>query len=143
MQIPFPVEVPYRVRPDLRRLSGPYCVTDANRHAYLAAKRDAIERAQPAPLCFACDDLPGLAAALRASAALLGVTVAGGADRAALPADSAATLEAEAHALALAMQEDYVLLRAGPGGVVAELLHVCFPSGWAPRGKLGLSLAEV
>jgi hypothetical protein len=41
-------------------------------------------------------------------------------------------------ALALACQEDIVIMRAaeqGPGG--AEALHVCFPSGWDPREKAG------
>lgn len=41
-------------------------------------------------------------------------------------------------ALALACQEDIVIMRAaeqGPGD--AEALHVCFPSGWDPRDKAG------
>ena len=43
-----------------------------------------------------------------------------------------------ADALALACQEDIVIMRGGDDGRdVAESLQVCFPSGWDPREKLG------
>ena len=43
-----------------------------------------------------------------------------------------------ADALALAAQEDIVVMRGGGDGPdAAELLQVCFPSGWDPSEKLG------
>ena len=47
-------------------------------------------------------------------------------------------------ALALACQEDIVIMRAttqGPGD--AEALHVCFPSGWDPREKAGRNFRAI
>jgi hypothetical protein len=46
---------------------------------------------------------------------------------------------------ALLMQEDHAVVRAGeaPGGDAVESLHVCFPSHWDPREKLGDHFAGV
>jgi hypothetical protein len=47
-------------------------------------------------------------------------------------------------AVALACQEDIVIMRGTPGGDdVAEALHVCFPSGWDPREKVGTGFAAI
>jgi hypothetical protein len=47
-------------------------------------------------------------------------------------------------ALALACQEDIVIMRGTPGGMDdAEALHVCFPSGWDPREKVGAGFAAI
>lgn len=47
-------------------------------------------------------------------------------------------------ALALTVQEDLVVLREHPEGHhSAEALSVCFPSGWAPREKLGRDFAFI
>jgi len=60
-------------------------------------------------------------------------------------------LERLADALALAVQEDLVIVRAdapgagpeaGPAGH-AELLHVCFPSGWDPASRAGADFAAL
>lgn len=55
-----------------------------------------------------------------------------------------------AHAIGLAMQEDWVVMRNRSGfdptlpqGSRAEWLHVCFPSGWSPADKVGRPLAEI
>jgi hypothetical protein len=49
------------------------------------------------------------------------------------------------HALALAIQEDVVIVEApAPGAPVrATLLHVCWPSGWDPAAKAGLDFAAI
>jgi hypothetical protein len=47
-------------------------------------------------------------------------------------------------ALALACQEDIVIMRGVPDGIdIAEALHVCFPSGWDPREKAGTNFATI
>ena len=47
-------------------------------------------------------------------------------------------------ALALACQEDLVIMRGVPDGIdIAEALHVCFPSGWDPRDKVGTGFARI
>lgn len=47
--------------------------------------------------------------------------------------------------LALACQEDLVIVRGGDGDAedAAEALHVCFPSGWDPREKVGRTFAAI
>jgi hypothetical protein len=49
------------------------------------------------------------------------------------------------HALALALQEDVAWVEAeAPGAPVrAAMLHVCWPSGWAPAAKVGLDFAAI
>lgn len=49
-----------------------------------------------------------------------------------------------ADALALACQEDVVIMRGMPNGQdVAELLQVCFPSGWDPLEKAGTGFFRI
>ena len=48
-------------------------------------------------------------------------------------------------AIALAIEEDYVLFQ-GPSGEdedCAKLLHVCLPSGWSARDKVGLNFGAI
>jgi hypothetical protein len=49
------------------------------------------------------------------------------------------------HALGLALQEDLAWMEGdAPGGAARPvMLHVCFPSGWAPERKIGLDFAAV
>ena len=48
-------------------------------------------------------------------------------------------------ALAFAMQEDYVIMHQPDGQTpaYAELLQVCFPSYWSPKGRAGETFAEI
>lgn len=68
---------------------------------------------------------------------------------AALGARAASWLEKQsgllrlADALALAVQEDYVVLRGEAAAHASELLHVCFPSHWRPTENAGLSFAQI
>jgi len=49
-----------------------------------------------------------------------------------------------ADAIALACQEDIVIMRGAPDGPdVAESLQVCFPSGWDPRDKIGTGFRAI
>ncbi|MFM9107774.1 MAG: heme-dependent oxidative N-demethylase subunit alpha family protein [Chloroflexota bacterium] len=49
-----------------------------------------------------------------------------------------------ADAIALACQEEIVIMRAAPGCPdVAESLQVCFPSGWDPRDKIGTGFRAI
>jgi len=59
-------------------------------------------------------------------------------------------LPAEADALALGLQEDFVILHDEPEGEAGErsamrtrFLSVCFPSNWAPAEKIGLDFAAI
>lgn len=48
------------------------------------------------------------------------------------------------HALGLALQDDWALMRLDAQGAArAELLHVCFPSGWDPASKAGLDFLSI
>ncbi len=45
--------------------------------------------------------------------------------------------------VALAMQEDFVILKQEADALRTEYLSVCFPSRWDPREKLGLDFAAI
>lgn len=206
VSVPFPVEVPYRPRPDLRKASGPFFAPDAAWPRYLADKLHLLHsvpervrvpdpEARPIELL----DATRVAAAAVAREAPhevrrqgdgwhfprlgLSVRVEGDTVRAERSADAptieqaaaeAAGVEAEEHegvvtpltlallrdailahlenvpghlrladVLALALQEDLALVRPGPDGGRAELLHVCFPSHWDPAERAGATLAEL
>lgn len=51
-------------------------------------------------------------------------------------------VERLADALALAVQEDLVLMAGPPDEDRAQLLHVCFPSHWNPAARAGASFAQ-
>lgn len=51
-------------------------------------------------------------------------------------------LERLADSIALAVQEDYVVIAGPPGSDRSELLHVCLPSHWNPGDRRGASFAE-
>lgn len=52
-------------------------------------------------------------------------------------------VERLADALALAVQEDLVLMAGPPAGDTAQLLHVCFPSHWNPAERAAASFAQL
>jgi hypothetical protein len=54
-----------------------------------------------------------------------------------------APTERLADALALALQEDLVLMAGPPGDDHARLFHVCFPSHWDPAARRGASFAQL
>lgn len=205
-RVPFPVEAPYRTRPDLRKASQPYFAPDAGWPRYLSDKlhllRSVPERvrvvdpqATPEALRAAADaaahavaqaapsevrregegwrfprlglralDVPdGVHAEAAEEAVSLERAAAEAADfdpdedsgvvtplTLALLRDAilAHLQDVPGHLrladlLALALQEDLVVLRSGPDGDRAELLHVCFPSHWDPAERAGATLAEL
>lgn len=151
--VPFPVSTPYRIRSDVAPLEGPITVRDEHAAAYADAKRELLGRvparcrvvaaeADPAGVAAALMRFAGVAAREQGSDALAELENAG---RAQGPVAHGAgdegwtrdDVEELADAVALAVQEDVVVMREDLG---AELLHVCFPSHWDPSRHAGSSL---
>jgi dimethylamine monooxygenase subunit A len=135
--MPWPISAPFRMRPGLSRLATsdpeaatpPLFVRDAQAAAYAAGKR-AVLQAQPRRAPVGEADPAALAAIAQAYAAQTGVSLA-----------------PEAEALALGLQEDFVVLHDGveDGGhtMRTRFLSVCFPSNWNPAEKLGMDFAAI
>jgi hypothetical protein len=168
--VPFPVDVPYRMRTDLTRLDGSPFLEGPDADRLRTAKLDALrfrpERVRAldprrSPAAIAADvaaTLPTLAR-LRPDV----VRPAGASEAAAVddPAgqrawafprlgDEALGIVADApwptrlaDALALSLPEDLVWMHDDGEGGRAALLHVCFPSHWPPDERGGAGLAEL
>lgn len=161
----FPVAPAYRVRPDLKRLEPGegHFRHDAAYPDFVRAKLARLARPERCRVL-----APGLAPeALRPALEEVAARLAeerpdalhrdGDACRLPLLAALEPALAERAHAhlaalppalrladaLALAVQEDLVLLRGPPGEDRAELLHVCLPSHWSPGARAGASFAEL
>ncbi len=171
VQAPFPVTAPYRVVPAPRPLAAPPSVVLDD--AWPAALARRLERLDTDPagvlvpstttgsdrlhaaVRAAWDLLPLPRDGARVDIPLLGVRVDladGWADRTGPTRTPAATERLLAsnglHLLVtgwlLACSDDLVVLRRdGAGVLAAELLAVCFPSGWPPRLRAGASLLEL
>lgn len=138
-RMPWPVQSPFRMRPGLSRLGPdheqavhvpaaaavPLFLRDALAPEYAAHKADALAshrlqtqvgQAEPAVLQAIAD----------AYAAQTGVLLPPAAD-----------------ALALGLQEDFVVLHDEPDGFRTRFLSVCFPSNWSPSEKLGLDFTAI
>lgn len=126
-QIPWTVSTPFRMQPGLQRLAAtpPLFLRDALAGAYADSKRELL-RERPRQALLGETDPAVLQAIARAYAAQTGVQ---------LPAD--------AEALALGMQEDFVVLHDEHDGMRTRLLAVCFPSSWDPAEKHGLDFAAI
>jgi hypothetical protein len=149
----FPVSAPYRVSSDLSKLEGRAIATDEHFEKYFNAKLSILQHRPDALLlpekvlgasvwqeiwqCLGLDQAT--------SSKVLGLLPPEHGDRATnetgLRADGLAAMQVEsAQRLSLALQEDWVLV--SPHGRF-EAGSVCFPSGWAPSEKFGLTLAEI
>lgn len=138
-RMPWPVQAPFRMRPGLSRLAPdqergvhepaaagvPLFLRDALAPVYAVHKAEAlvahrvqtqVGQAEPAVLQAVAD----------AYAAQTGVHPA-----------------AQADALALGLQEDFVVLHDEPDGFRTRFLSVCFPSNWSPAEKLGLDFTAI
>lgn len=132
-EMPWPVLSPFRMRPGLARLDAATApllfLRDALAPVYAAHKRAAL-RDQRAIAQVGAADPAVLAAIADAYAAQTGVR-----------------LSPDADALALDMQEDFVILHDEPGEAGPDLrtrfLSVCFPSNWSPAEKLGLDFSAI
>jgi hypothetical protein len=138
--VPFPVEAPYRVKSDLVKLvpnlHGPVVFFDQNRAQYAAQKQVVITSADAVgkPV-FQC--MPHLSPTLVAQTVAEVSSVLG--------IDEAGEAFTSPDALALYLQDDWVVMGDGGGSSsnVCQMLHVCFPSGWRPEEKLGLSMRQI
>lgn len=136
--MPWPVSTPFRMRPNLERLTAGEGglllrdeLADAHREARVRLLASAPARVQvgaphqgvleaidalhrrydPSPLARRC------------------------------PEGAGATVTAES--VALGMQEDFVILRRDTDALRTEFLSVAFPSRWDPREKLGQDFAAI
>lgn len=143
---PFPVEAPYRAKPDLAKLENqPVLIEDRQWHDWIRDK----ERMQAADDLLLIDlrlpqhtliELIGAIKSFFQEYAPHGPIDESGA----FPwlgglrvEDSPLFLEA----LSLSIQEDFAVMVDTDGtGLSAAVLSVCFPSGWDPREKLGCSM---
>lgn len=168
--MPFPVVVPYRMRSDLTPLRGAPFLDGPDAARMLRAKRDAL-RVRPervrgrdpfrSPAEAAADvaaTVPRLAelrpdvvrpAAVDAEGAVLDPS---GARAWSFPRLDAETLACIGEmppetrlvdALAASLPEDLVWMRDDSAAGRASMLHVAFPSHWAPNERGGASLAEL
>lgn len=139
-ELPWAVNSPFRMRPGLSRLSAHpgvpgdashgtqptrLFVRDAQADTYAAHKREALERLRARAQVGEADPAV-LAAVAEAYAAQTGLRLAPDAD-----------------ALALGLQEDFVILHDEDTGFRARFLSVCFPSNWSPADKLGLDFSAI
>jgi len=119
--MPWPVQAPFRMRPNLEKLDpvAPALIVRDELAPVYRREREAVlacarERAQV-----------GKAATIVTDAI-------------------AALLDVPARAdVALALQEDFVILKHEGDSLRTEYLSVCFPSRWDPREKLGLDFAAI
>jgi hypothetical protein len=127
--VPFPVEVPFAMRPNLRLLreGEPIVVRDSDFQTYIEEKRRCYE-----PVLGRSADMVLLQRAVAALQA----------------ADSLLTLSREPgdmiRELTMSLQEDWVLLSPNQEGrLSAQILSVHFPSGWDPREKAGMTFSQL
>ena len=138
--VPWAVSSPFRMRPGLARLAAgghapaelpTLFVRDALASAYAGHKRAALQ-AHRARCQIGQADPAVLQAIADAYQAQTGVGLAPGAD-----------------ALALGLQEDFVILHdetdgeTGARTLRTRFLSVCFPSNWSPAEKHGLDFAAI
>lgn len=152
--MPFPVTPEYRIRADVTPLDGPHTIRDRQAESYALAKHDRLERAPELHRALAARaDTHGVRRALvrfaeiaageqrlmRDLAEMIGPPPREAGDRD-QGTPSRGDVLAYADRLALSLQEDFVVMRAGLG---AELLHVCFPSHWDPGAHAGSHLSAL
>lgn len=148
-EVPFPVETPFVVRPDLTKLNGgSILVEDEQWHAWMNRKRAAIVAGE-LPLLdehVAQDQWQSLT---RSISQVLAELVPNG------PIDAHGRFiwlgnpridhpQEFFCALSLSLQEDFALMVPdAEGRLLARALSVAFPSGWNPRHKLGMPLMSI
>jgi hypothetical protein len=127
--IPFPVEVPYAMRPHMQPWSPeqPLLSTDGDFDRYIQEKKK---------LC-------GFIYGNNVTAGLL--TSAVQALKRYVPD---LTVDAHSnnpvHDLTMSLQEDFVIWAPNDAGdLSAQVLSVCFPSGWAPEEKVNMTFQEI
>lgn len=129
LALPFPVETPFAMRPNLRpwQQGDPITIRDLEFERYIAHKK--------ADYCPVFADSPDLGLLERAVALLQaydpGCAVCEGSDDL-------------VRALTMSLQEDWVLMAPNSHGELsAQILSVHCPSGWDPREKAGMAFAQL
>jgi dimethylamine monooxygenase subunit A len=150
VNIPFPVESTHEVRPDLKKLSldefSPLpIVRDSLAADYLAAKLACLSRPELNAATFFAESLAPNESLVSEAATQMGLSN----DSMQLDGAALAWLNQQPaqwqawHRMALAVQEDLILMQHNGSAFFPAWLHVCAPSGWDPGAKSGLDLAQV
>ncbi len=142
-RMPWPVNAPFRMRPGLARLANPHSSAAGPVSQFL---RDDLAPAYAAHKAHVLAAQRTLAQVGKADEPVL-QAIAG-----AYAAQTGEALAPEPDALALGMQEDFVVLHDEPerdgaglesGTMRTRFLSVCFPSNWNPAHKLGLDFTAI
>ncbi len=146
---PFPVEVPYQVRPDLQKLGDrPLVIVDDQWSSWVAQKRHQI-RAGTLPLVGAAMSAEALSHVTGLLSRWFWEQVPNGPLR---PDGSFGWIGGVKPrsdieflvGLTLSLQEDFaVMIPDADGSLRAQILSVYFASGWSPKEKLGQSMAAI
>ena len=145
-EIPFPIEAPFVMRADLSklgssihgRIESDHFRLDSDFLTYQKQKFELLKSRAERCRCLQTNDPNGLRIALERTRDLFASEY----PKFVPNIPESATLEEFADAVALCMQEDFVIVQ-NLLEARAELIHVCFPSRWDPREKIGQSFAEV
>jgi len=153
--MPWPVTTPFRMRPNLEKLDpvAPALLLQDELAAVYQRERERViathrERAMVGNANEAALDAILCLAASPAARERVGVRAADGTQQDGsashlTPHPSPLPQGERGKNVALAIQEDFVILKHHEGALRTEYLSVCFPSRWDPREKLGLDFAAI
>jgi dimethylamine monooxygenase subunit A len=149
--MPWPVATPFRMRPNLEKLdsAAPALLLRDGLADVYRRERELVIAAHPERALVGSANEAALNAILGlAPSPLAGEgwgEGAGGSARQVPPAIHTPPLPPgeRGQDIALAIQEDFVILKQNEDTLRTEYLSVCFPSRWDPREKLGLDFAAI
>ncbi len=155
IEMPWPVTAPFRMRPNLEKLDadapalllrdGLADVYQRERELVIAAHRERAMVGTPHDNTLAA--IQGLAPSPLAGEGwgegAGGSSSHGNSSSNVTPHPSPLPQGERGQNVALAMQEDFVILKHHEDTLRTEYLSVCFPSRWDPREKLGLDFAAI
>ena len=131
MHMPWPVAAPFRMRPNLEKLdpvAPALLLRDVLADVYRRERERVIEAHRERAMVGTANDAVLAEISGLAPSPLAGVGWGEG---------------ASGQNIALAIQEDFVILKQENDTLRTEYLSVCFPSRWDPREKLGLDFAAI
>ena len=131
MHMPWPVMAPFRMRPNLQKLdpvAPALLVRDELADVYRRERERVIEAHRERAMVGTANDAVLAEISGLAPSPLAGEGWGEG---------------ASGQNIALAIQEDFVILKQENDTLRTEYLSVCFPSRWDPREKLGLDFAAI
>lgn len=141
-QMPWPVVTPFRMRPNLEKLDpvAPALLLRDELADVYRRERERVFEAHPERAMVGLADDTALAA-IRGVAPSPLAGSGGGSHSIRNPASTPQGKRGQD--VALAIQEDFVILKQDQDTLRTEYLSVCFPSRWDPREKLGLDFAAI